>query len=200
MEILIATNNKHKILEIKHILKNKNIKILSPDELNLKNIKPKENGKTYFENALKKAKTFARISNLPVLADDSGLEIDFLKGAPGIYSSRFLRRGTARRAPTFHKKNITILKMMKDIPKKERRAKFVCHCVLITPDGKIFDARGECNGFIHNKIAGKNGFGYDPIFYIPRFKKTMAQLPEKVKNKISHRAKAFKKIEKHLKK
>lgn len=193
MKILIATNNKHKILEIKHILKNKNIKILSPDELKLKNIKPKENGKTYFENALKKAKAFARLTNLPVLADDSGLEIDFLKGAPGIYSSRYLGK-----KKSYYEKNLHILKMMKDTPQKQRRAKFVCHCVLIMPDGKIFDALGECNGFIHNKIAGKNGFGYDPIFYIPRLKKTMAQLPESVKNKISHRAKAFGKIKKHI--
>lgn len=193
MQILIATNNKHKILEIKHILKNKNLEILSPHDLSLKNIKIKENGKTYYENALIKAKAFAKLTRLPVLADDSGLEIDFLGGKPGIYSSRFLGKKTS-----FYKKNLEILKIMKDVPQKERKAKFICCCILITPHGKIFKATGICKGFINNKIYGKNGFGYDPIFYIPRLKKTMAQLPDTAKNKISHRAKAFGKIKKYF--
>ncbi|MFH1454008.1 MAG: RdgB/HAM1 family non-canonical purine NTP pyrophosphatase [Armatimonadota bacterium] len=193
MKILMATDNKHKVKEIKNILKGTGIELCTPKDLGIKNTDVKENGKTYFANALKKAKAFAKMTNLPVLADDSGLEIKILDNKPGILSSRFIGKDTP-----FYEKNLKILEKLKSLPKSKRSAKFVCCCVLIAPSGKVFKTTGQCAGFIYYKITGKHGFGYDPVFYLPAHEKTMAQISMKEKNKISHRAKAFLKMKKYI--
>ncbi len=185
LEILIATKNTGKIKEIKDILLDKNIKILTiKDFHNLPKIE--EDGKTFQENALKKACKISKYTGKICLADDSGLEIDYLKGEPGIYSSRWGNSDEER----INK----VLKLLENVPENKRSAKFVCALVLAYPEGKKYIIQEECNGRISFNPRGKFGFGYDPIFLIPKYNKTFAELGNKIKNKISHRGKALKKM------
>ncbi len=185
LEILIATNNPGKVKEIKDILVDTNIKILTiKDFHNLPKIE--EDGKTFQENALKKACKISKYTGKICLADDSGLEIDYLKGEPGIYSSRWGNSDEER----INK----VLKLLENVPENKRSAKFVCALVLAYPEGKKYIIQEECNGRISFNPRGKFGFGYDPIFLIPEYNKTFAELGDKIKNKISHRGKALRKM------
>jgi len=185
LDILLATNNLGKIKEIKDILSSPKVKILTIKDFP-KLPKVEEDGKTYQENAFRKANKISKYTGKICLADDSGLEIDYLKGEPGIYSKRWGNRDEERICK--------VLKLLKNTPKNKRSAKFVCVAVLIFPDGKINMVKEECMGSITFKPKGECGFGYDPIFLVPGYNKTFAELGEKVKNQISHRGKAMRKM------
>ena len=185
LEILIATNNLGKVKEIKDILDSPEIKILTMKDFpHLPKIE--EDGKTYQENAFKKARKISEYTGKICLADDSGLEIDYLKGKPGIYSSRWGNSDEER----INK----VLKLLENIPKNKRNAKFVCVAVLVFPNGKIYMVKEECKGSITFKPKGEHGFGYDPIFLVPEYEKTFAELGDKIKNRISHRGKAMRRM------
>jgi len=185
LEILIATNNLGKVKEIKDILDSPEIKILTMKDFH--HIpKIEEDGKTYQENAFKKASKVSEYTGKICLADDSGLEIDYLKGNPGIYSSRWGNSDEER----INK----VLKLLKDVKKNKRNAKFVCVVVLVFPDGKIYMVKEECKGSITFNPKGEHGFGYDPIFLVPEYNKTFAELGDKIKNQISHRGKAMRRM------
>lgn len=185
LEIFIATNNAGKIKEIKNILANSSVKILT-----VKNFprlpKIKENGKTFQENALKKAYQISKYIGKICLADDSGLEIDYLKGEPGICSSRWGNSDEER----INK----VLELLENVPENKRNAKFVCVLVLAFPDGRKYIVKEECKGIISLSPRGKYGFGYDPIFVIPEYNQTFAELGDKIKNQISHRGKAMRRM------
>lgn len=185
IEILIATNNLGKVKEIKDILDSSKVKILT-----MKDFPPlpkiEEDGKTYQENAVKKARKISEYTGKICLADDSGLEIDYLKGKPGIYSSRWGNSDEVR----INK----VLKLLENVPINKRNAKFVCVVVLVFPNGKIYMAKEECKGSITFNPKGEHGFGYDPIFLVPEYDKTFAELGDKIKNQISHRGKAMRKM------
>ncbi len=185
LEILIATKNPGKIKEIKDILSNAKIKILTTEDFpHLPEIE--EDGKTYQENAFKKAGEFSDFTGKICLADDSGLEIEYLKGKPGICSSRWGNSDEER----INK----VLKLLENVPIDKRNAKFVCVVVLIFPNGKMYTIKEECNGNISFTPKGEHGFGYDPIFMVPEYGKTFAELGDEIKNRISHRGKAMRKM------
>ncbi|GAG63519.1 unnamed protein product [marine sediment metagenome] len=185
LEILIATNNLGKVKEIKDILGSPEIKILTMNDFpHLPKIE--EDGKTYQENAFKKARKISEYTGKICLADDSGLEIDYLKGKPGIYSSRWENSDEER----INK----VLRLLENVPKNKRNAKFVCVVVLVFTDGKIYMVKEECKGSITFNPKGEHGFGYDPIFLVPEYDKTFAELGDKIKNQISHRGKAMRRM------
>lgn len=180
-KLVFATSNPHKLQEIKDIAGDINIEFLLPPN----GFDPIENGTTFEENSYIKAKEAAKLSGIVALADDSGLCVEALDGAPGIYSARYADTPQAR-----------INKLLNAMNQKEnRRAKFVCAMTLVSPDGEIiFQTRGECHGNIAYKQAGTNGFGYDPIFLVGNGSTTMAELSEAEKNKISHRGQALRNV------
>jgi len=185
LEILIATNNLGKVKEIKDILDSPEIKIITMKDFpHLPKIE--EDGKTYQENAFKKASKISEYTGKICLADDSGLEIDYLKGKPGIYSSRWGNSDEER----INK----VLNLLENVPINKRNAKFVCVVVLVFPDGKIYMVKEECKGSITFSPKGEYGFGYDPIFLVPGYNKTFAELGDKIKNQISHRGKAMRRM------
>lgn len=187
LNLVIATKNQNKLKEISQILNLKGVKILSLlDFGNLCDIE--EKGKSYYENAYLKAKEANKYTGLPSLADDSGLEVEILNNEPGIYSKRY----AGLNASDEERINKLLFKL-KNFPFEKRRARFICHLVLVDGE-KIFNTMGLCDGFIGFKPEGKNGFGYDPVFFLPDLNKTMAQLSLKEKNIISHRANALKKM------
>lgn len=188
--LVLATNNTHKVKEIKAILKRARIAatVLTLDDF------PKarpvvENKPTIEGNAIKKAREVAKRTQCLALSDDTGLFIKALRGAPGVYSARFAGPGC-----TFMDNNAKVLRLMKNTPIKSRGATFRCVAALALPSGKIFLAQGKIAGRIDIEIRGKTGFGYDPVFYVPRFKKTFAEMPPALKNKISHRGRAFSQV------
>jgi len=191
--LIVATKNRSKFKEIKEILKEIGIKVVSLNDLN-KKIKIKEDGKSFFENALKKA---LRVSSFYkddyVVAEDSGLEVFSLGGKPGIFSKRFAGKNANDK-----KNNLKLLKKLQGKGLKERRARFFCCAVLVKNKKFLKKFEGTLTGYINQKIEGKRGFGYDPIFHLPKYKKTVAQLSSREKNKISHRAKAFERLKKYL--
>lgn len=193
MEIVVATKNKGKIKEIREVLKGIDAEILSLDEIGLE-IEIEEDGRTYSENAVKKAAEVAKRSGRISLADDSGLEIDALNGKPGINSSRFAGINADDR-----ERNLKILEMMKDAPHGKRGARFRCVIAIAEPNGKSYTCEGVCEGEIAESIRGDKGFGYDPIFIIPEYGKTFGELGPEVKDKISHRAKALEKAKELIK-
>ena len=185
MKLILATFNKDKVREIGEILDGTPFKVVSMRE---EGLDPDivEDGKTFEENALIKARAVhALTEGAYVMADDSGLCIDALDGAPGIYSARFCGEDS-----TYPEKFKKIFEMLKDVPEEERTAKFVCSIAVVRPDGSEFTVRGEVCGVLHEKPAGDGGFGYDPIFYVPEFGMTTAQMTKEQKNSISHRGKA----------
>ena len=190
MDIVVSTRNKDKFKEISEILQDSQIKVLS---LEIFSNPPKvvENGKTFSENACKKALKISRITKQLTVADDSGLEVSALDNAPGIYSARFSGRGA-----TYESNNKKLLRLLKNLPKSKRKARFVCCVAVADEQGIIGIVEGECRGTIAYEENGKKGFGYDPIFICNEYKKTFAQLSPAIKNKISHRAKAFAKAKK----
>jgi XTP/dITP diphosphohydrolase len=188
LKLVIATANQGKLKEIKLLVNNSfknSIEVLSlnnypdlPDII--------EDGKTFKENAVKKAKIVATATGCVALADDSGLEVDYLKGAPGVHSARFAGKTQNDQA------NIEkLLRLMEGVPMERRTARFRCVIAIATPKEQLFTAEGTCYGFISLMPRGKKGFGYDPVFYVPRYNKTFAELDLEVKNKISHRARAL---------
>jgi XTP/dITP diphosphohydrolase len=185
LEIIIATKNLSKVKEIKDIIDNSNIKILTKKDF-LQLPKIDEDGKTFQENALKKAGKISEYTGKVCLADDSGLEIDYLEGKPGIYSSRWGNNDEER----INK----VLNLLENVPENKRNAKFVCVLVLAFPDGRKYMVKEECPGKISFIPRGKYGFGYDPIFLIPEYNQTFAELGDKIKNQISHRGKALRRM------
>ena len=190
-EIIVASTNQGKIREIRAMLSQIGIEVKSIQDIFHDDIEIEENGKTFQENALIKAQTICNLIHKPTLAVDSGLEVDAMDGAPGIYSARFMGYDTS-----YDIKNQAIIDAVKG---KERGARFVCAMALCVPDEKPILIEEYFNGEINDKIEGENGFGYDPIFYVPELKKTSASLTLEEKNQYSHRAKALKKLYQILK-
>lgn len=186
IEIIVASTNQGKIKEIKAMLKDIDIEVLSMKDVLEQELEIEETGTTFKENALIKPQTIANIVNKPVLADDSGLEVDALDKQPGIYSARFLGADTS-----YNIKNQYIIDALKD---KERTARFVCAMALVIPGQEPILIEETMEGLINDKIEGANGFGYDPIFYFPPCQMTSAMMSMEEKNKYSHRAKALKKL------
>ncbi|MBI4767832.1 MAG: XTP/dITP diphosphatase [Deltaproteobacteria bacterium] len=182
MILILATRNKGKVREIESALAMPSLTFQSLNDFpDLPEVI--EDGDSFLENALKKARTVSESLNLPVLADDSGLEVDSLKGAPGVWSARF-----SGPAATDQQNNEKLLTLLQGLPEQKRTARFVCILVLYPPSGRWVRTEGTCQGRIALSPEGDQGFGYDPVFYLPEFQKTMAQLPLETKNRISHRA------------
>lgn len=190
-EIIVASTNEGKIKEIRAMLSEIGIDVKSIKNVFEEEIEIEENGQTFQENALIKAQTICEMIDKPTLADDSGLEVDAMDGAPGIYSARFMGHDTS-----YDIKNQYIIDAVKG---KERGARFVCAMALCIPDEEPILIEEYFDGEIYDHIEGENGFGYDPIFYVPELKKTSAQLSLEEKNQYSHRAKALKKLYQILK-
>lgn len=192
MRIVFATGNAGKLREIREILEGLSAEVCSLAELGL-TAEAEENGKTFAENAAIKAreiheklKASGKVADSIVMADDSGLCIDALGGAPGVLSARFMGHDTP-----YDLKNAALLEQLKDVPEGARGARFVCSICAILPDGSELKTEGEMRGRVAREIAGANGFGYDPIFYLPEYGKTAAELTDAEKNAISHRGKAL---------
>ncbi len=187
MKVVLASKNKHKLEEISKITEKFNMELVLQSELGV-DIDVEENGTTFEENSLIKAKAVMEATGLPALADDSGIAVDALNGEPGIYSARYGFDDTLDDRGRLE----LLLKNTENVPDGERQAKFVCVITMITPDGKTIQARGEIHGELLRAPAGENGFGYDPIFYYPPMGKSTAEMTPEEKNKVSHRANALK--------
>ncbi len=184
-KFIVATKNKGKLKEISEILKGFPFEVISMENVGIeKDIE--EYGSTFEENAMIKAKEVCKLTGEMVMADDSGLEVDFLDGAPGIYSARF-----AGENATDEDKNNKLLNLLEGVPFEKRTARFVCVIAVAYPNGDSFTVKGTCEGHIAFSPEGGNGFGYDPLFYVPEYKMTTAQLDSSEKHKISHRGKAL---------
>lgn len=192
-KIIVATGNQNKMKEIREIIKRDDIEFVSLKDEGLQDIEIVEDGKTFEENAVIKAKTIADITKNIVIADDSGLEVDYLDKAPGVYSARYMGEDTP-----YTIKNNHIIDLLKDAKGEERSARFVCVIACVMPDGETFTTRGTIEGRIGYEEKGENGFGYDPIFYLPERGCTTAELPPEQKNEISHRGRALKAMYKKL--
>ena len=180
-ELVLATNNKHKVGEILDILGKLPVKVKSLADFK-KMTEVVEDGETLAQNAVKKAMTVSMRLNTWAMADDTGLEVDYLAKAPGVYSARFAGEGC-----TYEDNNKKLLKLLEGVPLKERTARFRCVIAIANAEGSVELTEGIIEGYIATKPAGTKGFGYDPIFVVPKYKKSFAQLDEKTKNKISHR-------------
>ncbi len=193
-KIIAASSNAHKIKEIQAIMGKFGMEVISRDEAGVPDYEIEEDGETFEENSFKKADEIMRATGEITVADDSGLMVDYLGGAPGVFSARFAGEhgGDA-------KNNEKLLKLLEGLPAEERKARFVSVITLIFPDGETLVARGECPGRIIETPTGENGFGYDPLFVPEGHDKTFAQLDAEEKNMISHRAKALEVLEKLLK-
>ena len=193
MEIIVATKNQGKLREIRDVLKGLKLQIHGLcDFPNVPEIE--EDGKSFIENALKKAQFYSNYFNKMTLTDDSGLEVDALNGSPGIYSARYA--GDKASDQENRKK---LLKEMEGVPVSKRGARFKCIIAMVSPEGQEAVVEGTCKGRIGFKEVGKRGFGYDPLFILPRYRKTMAQLTLEEKNRVSHRGKALRKLRKIIK-
>ena len=182
-KLVFATKNKNKLAEVMNILKDTGVSICGVEG----EFDPEETGSTFKENAFIKAYEAAKITQMPAFGDDSGLVVDALDGRPGVYSSRYAENDQKRIAK--------LIEELKDIPQEKRTARFVCAMVVVNPDGKVlFSCEGTCEGLIIDSPKGVQGFGYDPIFFIPEKNATMAELTMDEKNTVSHRGKALKKI------
>ena len=191
-KVIFATGNEGKMREIRMILKDVAVTVLSLKEAGI-TLDVEENGSTFGENAMIKARACAKVADGIVLADDSGLEIDYLNKEPGIYSARYLGEDTS-----YHIKNLNIIERLNGVPFEQRTARFVCAVAAIFPDGKEIVVRQTMEGYIDTEEKGSNGFGYDPIFFLKEYGCTSAEIPMEEKNKISHRGKAFREIVKYL--
>ena len=188
--LVMATRNPGKIRELRQILKDLDVHLLSLDDFpELPEIP--ERGPTFAENAAAKAREVARLTGLPALADDSGLEVAALRGKPGVFSARYAQDRTAPAPPSDEDNWRKLLEEMAGVPLEARGARFVCEIALALPDGRLFQAHGECAGRIALTPQGEQGFGYDPVFALPEYGRTMAELGPRVKNRLSHRARAL---------
>lgn len=192
--LIFATGNKDKMKEIREILGSLPVEILSMKEAGIQ-AEIEEDGKSFEENALIKARAVCRLAGEMVLADDSGLEIDYLNGEPGIYSARYMGEDTSYRI-----KNQNLMDRLSGVPDEKRTARFVCAIAAAFPDGREYVVRGTIEGRIGYEERGENGFGYDPIFYLPDRDVSTAELSREEKNSISHRGNALKKMKELLEK
>lgn len=192
-KLIFATGNAGKMKEIRMILADMGYEIRSMKE---EGIDPEiiEDGTTFEENAVIKAKAVAALTDAIVLADDSGLEIDALNKEPGIYSARYMGEDTS-----YHVKNNNLIERLEGVPEEHRSARFVCAIAAVLPEGKVLVTTGTIEGRIGYEEKGENGFGYDPIFYVPEYGCTSAELTEEQKNEISHRGKALRAMKELLK-
>ena len=188
--IILASNNKDKVKEVKEILKGYDI--ISMKEAGI-DVDIEENGTTFEENALIKARAIMKLTGQITMADDSGLEIDYLNKAPGVYSARFMGHDTS-----YDKKNKALIQKLEGVKGSDRSGRFVCAIAVCFPDGREIVKRGTMEGLIAEEIKGDNGFGYDPIVYLPEYGKTSGELAPEEKNKISHRGKALALIKEEL--
>lgn len=184
MRFVLASHNKKKLDELSAILGGLGIEVVAlPDDAP----EPAEDGSTFEENARIKALAAHAHTGLPAIADDSGLEVDALGGAPGVYSARYC-------PGTDNDRNLFLLKNMEHIDECERQARFVCAICCVLPDGQEINVRGECEGEILTELHGTGGFGYDPLFYVREYDCTFGELPQQTKNQISHRGRALQKL------
>lgn len=193
-KIVFATGNVGKVKEIQEIMADMGLQVLTMKEAGIE-LDIEENGSTYEENALIKARAVAEHTDAIVMADDSGLEVDYINGEPGIYSARYMGEETS-----YTIKNNNLIERLQGVPDEKRTARFICAIAVVMPSGEEFTKRGVVEGRIGYEERGTNGFGYDPIFYIPEFCKTTAELNAEEKNKVSHRGKALDLVKKELKK
>lgn len=191
--IIFATGNQGKMREIKMILADLDVEVLSLKEAGIE-ADIVEDGATFEENAVIKAKTIMEMTGDIVLADDSGLEIDYLNKEPGIYSARYMGEDTS-----YDIKNNNLIGRLNGVPDEERTARFVCVIAAAFPNGDILTTKGTIEGIIGYEIKGSNGFGYDPIFYLPQYQCTTAELDMELKNELSHRGKALRAMKEQLK-
>ncbi len=193
MKLFISTKNQHKIQEFARILSNTDIELISENDLDFATQEVQETGTTFEENALIKALSGMHATGLPTIADDSGLCVDYLGGAPGIHSARFSGEHGDDKA-----NNAKLLKLLNGVDKKDRTAHFVCTIACVFPDGRQFTVTGKCEGYIDDKLNGNGGFGYDPLFVTE--KGCFGTISADQKNKISHRGMAIELFEKEIKK
>lgn len=190
--IIFATGNEGKMREIRMILADMGLPILSMKEAGV-NAQIVENGTSFEENAMIKAKTVMELTGAVAIADDSGLEIDYLNGEPGIYSARYMGEDTP-----YEIKNAELIRRLDGVPDEKRTARFVCAVACALPDGRMLSCRGSVEGMIGYESRGSNGFGYDPIFFLPEYGCSSAELTLEQKNEISHRGKALREMRKLL--
>lgn len=183
--IIFATGNKDKLREIREILADLDIEVISMKEAGIC-VDIVEDGTTFEENAIIKAKTIHELTGEAVMADDSGLEVDYLNKEPGVYSARYMGEDTS-----YHIKNMSLVERLKGVPDEKRTARFVCVIALVTEEGRVITTRGNYEGIIGYEEKGENGFGYDPVFYVPEYQCYSAELSREAKNAISHRGKAL---------
>ena len=193
-KIIFATGNEGKMKEVRMILKDLGLPVLSMKEAGVQ-ADIVEDGTTFEENAKIKAVAVQKITGALVLADDSGLEIDYLNKEPGIYSARYMGEDTP-----YSVKNANLISRLAGVPDEQRTARFVCAIAAAFPDGEVLTTRGTIEGIIGYEERGENGFGYDPIFYLPEYKKSTAELSPEEKNALSHRGRALRQMEEELRK
>ena len=193
MRIIFATGNEGKMREIRMIMADLGLEILSMKEAGIC-VEVDENGTTFEENAVIKAKGIAAVCNDIVLADDSGLEIDALNKEPGVYSARYMGEDTSYRI-----KNANLIERLEGVADENRTARFVCAIAAVLPDGRVLETKAAMEGRIGYEERGENGFGYDPIFMLPEYGKSTAELSSEEKNKLSHRGKALRLMKEKLK-
>ena len=186
MKFVLASKNNHKQRELQQILAPYGIELLLQSELGLE-LEVEETGKTFAENAYIKARTVMEAAGLPTIADDSGLVVDALHGAPGVYSARY----GSPECKTDRDRNELLLRQMQGVAPAQRTARFVCCICCLFPDGRQVLGQGNCAGLIADRLAGEQGFGYDPLFYVPEEKLTFAQIGAERKNELSHRGRAI---------
>jgi XTP/dITP diphosphohydrolase len=192
-KIIFATGNKDKLREIREIMADEPVEVISMKEAGI-SVDVEENGKTFEENSLIKARAIAEQTDAIVLADDSGLEIDYLNGEPGVYSARYMGEDTS-----YEIKNRNLIERLDGVAKEDRTARFVCAIAAVLPDGKELVTRQTMEGYIGYEPDGENGFGYDPIFYLDEFGCSSAAISPEQKNAISHRGKALRAMKEMLK-
>lgn len=182
--VLLASNNSHKLRELREILRAAPVSLVAPSDTGV-SIAVEESGHSYAANARRKALAFARAGRMVALADDSGLEVEALGGAPGVYSARYAGENASSAD-----RIALLLRNLDGVPREQRQARFVAVIAVASPDGQVRLSRGSVRGVITEEAHGAGGFGYDPVFYLPQFGCTMAELAESVKNCVSHRARA----------
>ena len=192
-KIIFATTNKNKIREVNMMMEGFDVKLVPMSELGI-DVNIEETGTTFEENAIIKAKAISDLTGEIALADDSGLEVDYLDGAPGVYSSRFLGEDTP-----YEIKNDYIIEKLKDAKGSERSARFACAMAMVFPDGDVETCYGTIEGLIGYEQRGTNGFGYDPIVYVPEYEMTTGEMAPELKNSISHRGKALEQMKEVMK-
>lgn len=190
--IIAATKNRHKIAEMEKILKDFDMELVSRDDAGVPDVEIVEDGDTFEANSYKKAYEIMKLSGKPSIADDSGLCVDYLDGAPGVMSARFTPSGDDE------ENNRKVLQLLEGVPFEKRTARYVAVITLVYPDGRTVSARGECEGHIIEEERGSNGFGYDPMFQPEGYDSTFGELPSELKNRISHRAKALAELREKL--